>query len=519
MLIFLDVMRLIMILISGMLARALELPALAGPEKVIDVQDVQEQIADTHENWRASENWLTQQSLIEAKKILGLGRFVRGSLDYEPIRGLKMNEIKSIDWRNEDGINWLGPVMNQGNCGSCVAFASVATLEAQTSISAGIPWLKPTFSPQALFSCGGGRCNLGWLPEYASEYLKKIGVPDAACLSYSSGSTGEDVECDQVCADFSSRKVKILNFLTPTDGQGCVETIKKALHKGPLVTTLNVYSDFLTYSEGIYKHVTGDYVGSHAVSLVGYDDLRRAWLIQNSWGTEWGEGGYGWISWDDISGLGVETWAFQVETHLKELSIVAPIDREYLSGQVRLIAKTLKLENSILSFQFRNEKGESVKNLSCQGDKDEGCSVSFDSSELPDGRYEVIAESFSSDLEVIRSQIREFFVLNRVPEQSLSFIPAPDLNLNAPLSGLLEFMISAVFSPVPIQHLEFRVFNLDGKMMTYKSNDFVLEKMQISWRTATVPNGEYKILVHGETVFQGKVYSVDSEPVFVTVQN
>ncbi len=131
----------------------------------------------------------------------------------------------------------------------------------------------------------------------------------------------------------------------------------------------------------------------------------------------------------------------------------------------------------------------------------------------------MIAESFSSDLEVIRSQIREFFVLNRVPEQSLSFIPAPDLNLNAPLSGLLEFMISAVFSPVPIQHLEFRVFNLDGKMMTYKSNDFVLEKMQISWRTATVPNGEYKILVHGETVFQGKVYSVDSEPVFVTVQN
>ena len=36
----------------------------------------------------------------------------------------------------------------------------------------------------------------------------------------------------------------------------------------------------------------------HAMTVVGYDDARRAFRIQNSWGKEWGEGGYGWFGYD-----------------------------------------------------------------------------------------------------------------------------------------------------------------------------------------------------------------------------
>ena len=69
-----------------------------------------------------------------------------------------------LDWRNKDGVNWISPILNQGNCGSCVAFAAVGVLESQVNITSGIPGLNPSFSTQALFACGGGGCESGWEP-------------------------------------------------------------------------------------------------------------------------------------------------------------------------------------------------------------------------------------------------------------------------------------------------------------------------------------------------------------------
>jgi hypothetical protein len=42
----------------------------------------------------------------------------------------------------------------------------------------------------------------------------------------------------------------------------------------------------------------GDVVGGHAVLLVGYDLPARVWRVRNSWGEEWGEGGYAWLPWE-----------------------------------------------------------------------------------------------------------------------------------------------------------------------------------------------------------------------------
>ena len=41
-----------------------------------------------------------------------------------------------------------------------------------------------------------------------------------------------------------------------------------------------------------------DLGGSHAMVVVGYDDDRQAFRILNSWGRNWGEGGYGWFGYD-----------------------------------------------------------------------------------------------------------------------------------------------------------------------------------------------------------------------------
>ncbi len=68
-----------------------------------------------------------------------------------------------------------------------------------------------------------------------------------------------------------------------------------------LATRMRVVSDNLfAYTGGVYnENVANDSAGGgHAVTIVGWDDGKAAWLIKNSWGTDWGMGGYGWIGYD-----------------------------------------------------------------------------------------------------------------------------------------------------------------------------------------------------------------------------
>lgn len=44
--------------------------------------------------------------------------------------------------------------------------------------------------------------------------------------------------------------------------------------------------------------------GSHCVTLIGWDDSKNAFKIMNSWGTTWGDGGYGWIDYDWFANSG-----------------------------------------------------------------------------------------------------------------------------------------------------------------------------------------------------------------------
>lgn len=69
---------------------------------------------------------------------------------------------------------------------------------------------------------------------------------------------------------------------------------EQLLNKGPTYFRFNVYSDFMNYKSGVYKHITGELEGGHAVLLLGWGAEKgvRYWLLQNSWGVEWGENGY-----------------------------------------------------------------------------------------------------------------------------------------------------------------------------------------------------------------------------------
>lgn len=70
---------------------------------------------------------------------------------------------------------------------------------------------------------------------------------------------------------------------------------KELMEKGTLSVAMSVYSDFEAYSSGVYQHVTGQYLGGHAIKMIGWgvDDETNTpyWICTNSWNELWGESG------------------------------------------------------------------------------------------------------------------------------------------------------------------------------------------------------------------------------------
>ncbi len=199
-----------------------------------------------------------------------------------------------IDWRNVSGVNWTTYTKDQGSCGSCVAFGTIAALETLLRRRCyNDPNKNIDLSEAHLLFCGGGSCN-GWHMTHACNYLKANGVPDEACFPYSHGLSTKSCT---TCSDWKNRigHTKIPSWTNTKD----VEQMKKNLvENGPQITGMAVYQDFFSYSGGIYEHVSGGLAGYHCVAVVGYDDQDECWICKNSWGTGWGEpysGERGWF--------------------------------------------------------------------------------------------------------------------------------------------------------------------------------------------------------------------------------
>lgn len=455
----------------------------------VDVPSIQAELKKANATWIAKPNAITHLSKAEIKNLLGSLEEPNGNALFFDRR----KSVASLDWRNKDGVSWLGPVLNQGNCGSCVAFASVATLEARFRIAQGVLWANPTFSPQQLFNCGGGACSRGWFPGSAASFLKKNGVVDLACSPYLSGSTGLDVSCREIkCDDQAKRIYKIANYSSPSAGGGSAEKVKEALKTGPLVTSMTVYTDFLTYAGGIYKHTTGNREGGHAISIVGYNDQERYWIIRNSWGPDWGEGGFVRISYDDDSGIGNSTYAFDINDESSYFAVLTPSNHQYFSGTQEL--KVSMKSREAVTLQI---KGESENyTVECEAKDENICTQKLDTTTLRDGRYEIFAQT-----ETLRSQVKEFFVVNHAPETQVSFVRADGKPFSTPFTGRIEFNIDIKASPVIPQMLTFYVEDMNGKIVAKRTTDLVTEQMKLGFRFNTIPNAQYKIYYVAETPY------------------
>lgn len=96
--------------------------------------------------------------------------------------------------------------LDQAQCGSCWAFAASEVLSDRLAIATNGS-VNEVLSPQGLVSCDSKDmgCNGGW-PAYAADFLQSTGIPTMQCLPYESGS-GAVPKCPTQCKDGSAEKL------------------------------------------------------------------------------------------------------------------------------------------------------------------------------------------------------------------------------------------------------------------------------------------------------------------------
>jgi len=198
----------------------------------------------------------------------------------------------SVDWQAKLTSNISKVAKNQGGCGSCWAVASAGALEthaeAKLGKGAAVSYeqlVSCTPNPQ---ECGGqGGCK-GATAELALEYVKEHGV--VAQGEYKGYQSGGDEQCHQPSAKFLT--ISGYTRLPENKMQPLMEALSK---DGPVVVSASA-SMWGAYSKGVFDGCQKDSIINHAILAMGYgkdDKLNKAfWLIRNSWGPDWGEGGY-----------------------------------------------------------------------------------------------------------------------------------------------------------------------------------------------------------------------------------
>lgn len=218
-----------------------------------------------------------------------------------------------LDWRDIDGASYVSGVRNQGVCGSCWDFATIAMLESQAMIALHQPNTDPDFSEQYVLSCiGGGNDCDGGSGSDACDFLQTEGAPNEPCFEYEDD---DSVPCSEACSDAPNQLHRVGEWWYVTTTTYDLDPIRNALQWGPLITWMRIHESFEFYQEGdIYSADGSPYTGeNHLVLIVGYDDANQCWIAKNSWGTDWGDDGFFRIAYDNGCWFGLYTIAGSYE--------------------------------------------------------------------------------------------------------------------------------------------------------------------------------------------------------------
>jgi len=225
---------------------------------------------------------------------------------------------------------WCSPIEDQGNLGSCTAHAGVGLVEYFERRAFG-----KHIDASRLFLYKSTRNLLHWTGDTGAflrstmQALTLFGVPPEEYWPYKEAAFEQ--EPTAFCYSFAANYRAITYYRLDGAGMPAAELlarIKTGLGAGlPSMFGFTVYQSYIQAQGNGGKlpfPARGEKpTGGHAVMAVGYDDslaiknlnaggpqTKGALMIRNSWGTGWGDGGYGWLPYDYVlRGQATDWWS------------------------------------------------------------------------------------------------------------------------------------------------------------------------------------------------------------------
>ncbi|HNK85210.1 MAG TPA: C1 family peptidase [Flavobacteriales bacterium] len=218
------------------------------------------------------------------------------------------------------------PRLNQGQQGSCVAWASAYAARSIVNNAATkqTPTTANAFSPSFLYNqikIENSGCQGSYLIR-AMENMKAGGVAPFSKFAY------DDQDCSRPPTEEAREaakayRIKGFQRLSATDDPRSkvdMLAMKQQLDQGaPVVIGMMVGGSFMQEMEGQEKWYPNesDYqmhgFGGHAMCVIGYDDFKfgqdGGFQIMNSWGDKWGKNGIAWVSYNDFAYFAKEAYA------------------------------------------------------------------------------------------------------------------------------------------------------------------------------------------------------------------
>jgi C1A family cysteine protease len=261
-----------------------------------DIPDVRDLYLDTHE---------FKQPLADAKALLA----------HAPSEKVP----KRIDNRR-----YCSPVEDQGDLGSCTANAVVGMLEYMMRRGLGQHTdLSRLFLYRVTRRLLGSTGDSGAYIRTTIKAAAAFGVPPEQFFPYDIKRYEEEPDAFlySYADNFKALKYARLDIYN-ADGKRTINNVKHALASGFTVAFgFPVYSSLSECPYVPYPTAKDSLLGGHAVLAVGYDDEVRVddgvgkvtkegcLIFRNSWGDEWGDGGYGLLPYKYVeNGLAVDFW-------------------------------------------------------------------------------------------------------------------------------------------------------------------------------------------------------------------
>jgi C1A family cysteine protease len=253
-----------------------------------------------------------------------------------------------------DLTQYCSPVKDQGNFNSCSAFATLSTmelLENKSNINNPINLseyftyyitrvlvdgenVPPPDDGATFSSVIKSLVDYGTCTENLCKYnRKKINVPPSA-QAYLGASSNQIITYARFNDIFSVDKSKL---------SMTIDDIKINLASGyPLISGFNCYSNIIDEMNGVIPLQNDEMIGSHGVSIVGYDDTKKLFKFKNSWGTGWGDKGYGYLPYEYyLNGDMYDIWSIyqeeidNVNTNIStDIPIITSLEHKILQNEI-----------------------------------------------------------------------------------------------------------------------------------------------------------------------------------------